>query len=141
MRESRDVLQYRLDRARDAIHMLEGHLRTAGWKQWYAGAPVDTLTYPYMWAPGASTAQVRRDTLAAVIRALGIEGYGEGRGDSSNIDRFWADIQTALEVRAERERQAERDATEARVRGLAAAVLEDLADLAPASTDTKENDQ
>lgn len=67
----------------------------------------------------------RRGTLAAVVRALNISGY---RGNLINIqddsknridtDRFWADIQTALEVREEKRAAEERTATEKKVADL-----------------------
>lgn len=71
-------------------------------------------------------AKTRAETLEAVIRALQIPGY---RGnlidvydDSQNridTEKFWADIQTALEVRAERKAADERAKTEEKVAGLA----------------------
>lgn len=73
--------------------------------------------------------EARRSTLAAVIKALQITGYGvlttailnrpETQVTHHATDHFWADIQTALEVREEKRAADERAATEKKVAGLA----------------------
>jgi hypothetical protein len=85
----------------------------------------------------------RRETLGAVIEALEIKGYPTTSGiyDSlisaqsdidkmlalhteregvinAHVDRFWDDIQTALQVRAEKKRADEREATEYKIASL-----------------------
>lgn len=61
---------------------------------------------------GEVQAGTRRETLAAVIDALQIKSdYGR----AATPDALWADIQVALEVRAERKNAEQRDATEAKV--------------------------
>lgn len=78
-----------------------------------------------------AAAEARRETLQAVIDALQLTGYAQfalanekalGGGavkTRHDTERFWADIQVALEVRAERKRAEERKATEAKIAGLA----------------------
>lgn len=55
----------------------------------------------------------RRGVLTTVINALGIKGYA--RNTSLDTDRFWADLQTAIEVREEKRVADERSATEEKV--------------------------
>lgn len=72
--------------------------------------------------------QARRETLEKVIDALGIKGYANGGTfhlcDSSksrtsyDTVRLWSDIETALEVRAERKLADQRQATAEKVAGL-----------------------
>lgn len=72
----------------------------------------------------------RREALASVITALDIKGYttggyvGGARGGERihDVDRFWVDIQTALEVREEKRVADERAATEKKVAGLVTGV-------------------
>lgn len=72
-------------------------------------------------------AATRRETLTAVIDALEIKGYLSGGfvGGKRNgeivldTDRFWSDLQTALDVRAERKRAESRASTEEKVARLA----------------------
>lgn len=92
----------------------------------------------------AGTAAARTETLRTVLEALQISGYtrrdilreeirrlsaahnnGEAvsvrdrdTGPSYDTDSFWADLQTALDVRAERKAADERAATEKKVAGL-----------------------
>ncbi|MBT2484780.1 MULTISPECIES: hypothetical protein [unclassified Microbacterium] len=103
----------------------------------YWTAPKDaSSTDAERWAAELRTAAdlARRNTIAALLNALEIKGYERHgypkvtkRGDIEQVtlghdtDRFWADIQTALEVRAEKKAADEREATEKKVAGLAPA--------------------
>lgn len=71
-------------------------------------------------------AETRRETLEKVIEALELPGYstggilhGDGWYTKPGHERFWDDIETALEVRAERKRQDDREDIEKKVAGLA----------------------
>lgn len=78
----------------------------------------------------AVTDATRRSTLSAVINALELTDYRRSTSAFSSLldprpdrtesdpDRFWADIQTALEVREEKRVTAERERTEEKVAGL-----------------------
>lgn len=61
---------------------------------------------------GEVQAGTRRETLGAVIDALQIKS---DHGRAATPDALWADIQVALEVRAERKNAEQRAATEAKV--------------------------
>ena len=73
----------------------------------------------------------RRETLRTVIKALKLTQYGYresgayhlggfiGLPDTDPADRFWEDINTALDVREERKRQETREKTEQRIAALA----------------------
>lgn len=80
----------------------------------------------------ATAIETRRETLAAVIDALELREYRDetpgvheqlyaiatnAATPAPGADRFWSDIQTALEVRAEQKRAEERKATEAKIAG------------------------
>lgn len=69
----------------------------------------------------------RNQALTTVIDALGLKEYaspipafheGKAAGYTDPIDAFWADLNTALEVRAERALAAERAAAEVKVANL-----------------------
>lgn len=74
--------------------------------------------------------QTSRETLKAVIEALELKGYHRPTDPFSSIlderpdrtepdpERFWTDLRTALEVRAEKKRAEERTATEKKVADL-----------------------
>lgn len=74
----------------------------------------------------ATAERTRQETLETVLKALDLPGYRADGGFSVRIgikpeyptDRFWADINTALEVRAERKAADERAATEAKIADL-----------------------
>lgn len=73
-------------------------------------------------------AATRRETLGAVIEGLQLKDYGYHApgayyfggltADKPGHERLWNDIQAALEVRAEKKREDERQATEKKVAGL-----------------------
>ena len=114
------------------LYELREKVRADGWE------PVHTsggyLSIPLagaLTAPDreAEKAEVRREVLEKVIDALELSEYRKkpslealfaAAGTKPGVDRFWADINTALEVRAEKKRADERQATEEKVAGLAA---------------------
>lgn len=79
----------------------------------------------------AARAETRRYTLQTVIDALELRDYRRSTDPLSSLldrrpdrtepdpDRFWSDLQTALEVRAEKKTADARAATEAKVAGIA----------------------
>jgi hypothetical protein len=79
-----------------------------------------------------ATRKERQYTLQTVIDALELRQYGAKRDRSDGLsfytilsesingpERLWSDLQTALEVRAEKKAAEERRATEAKVAGIA----------------------
>ncbi|WP_288120811.1 hypothetical protein [Microbacterium sp. 69-7] len=77
----------------------------------------------------ATAERTRQETLETVLKALDLPGYRANGGmfhpfDASKTrinyptDRFWADLTTTLEVRAERKAADERAATEAKIADL-----------------------
>ena len=73
--------------------------------------------------PQEAYEQGRHEALRAVIRALDLKEYQSPQLFSyeplPETDRFWEDINTALDVREERKRQETREKTEQRIAALA----------------------
>lgn len=125
LREKNIQLAGELDEARGKMESLTKKLHSA---ETAAAARSEMLRDTVASAKSLAETTARREALETVLEALEIRGYGKffefaigakgGRKEHYDTERFWDDLNTALEVRRERKAAEARDETEARVRSI-----------------------